>query len=182
MSEFSRELAKQDALRSAVTAGNVGQQALAAHLLETSGDPAGSRIEDYFSPEEAAICHEFLDEAGARGWPRIEQFELRTRKGFDWPVWRSTQHAVHPLSRRILLEPVWSGVGYGIGSLNISANGPKVILCSDRTLRNERTPLLYSKSYGMGYGRLPDARHIPKDPKIMSSTYRNIAGVLANYL
>ncbi len=115
-------------------------------------------------------------------WNKPTQYPGRTHQGTS-----RERVKVRASTRQIVAR------GYEIGYLEHQADSPRVMLCDDRTLRVERSPQAFRKSYGLGYGSLPDramlalgtARLPERDLytfRLKPKAQENLSAFLAKYL
>ena len=158
-------------------------ESLLPHLEQISGDFAGSAIDDFFSPENAEICNDFLDYVEAC---RTPGGTLPGSRPLDMTVRKSGRHAwkkpngypTSTLLRPYVLKKVWQGEGYLIGELKLDMGKTPVLLCGDRRLRCLRTPTIFNTSYAWGYGTLPPAlegRNAMEAPNLAQNLAKQVA-------
>lgn len=188
MTRFERHLDAQQELHDVTHARVIAQRVMSQHLVDISGDSSGSRPEDHLGPSGVAVCEDFLVEAERLNWPNAQDLSLKKRRTFilpveELPVWRKpTHYPPHPYSRALLHRKDWEGQGYRIGMgvlfphdfmgpgyqprinlVDLNRHKTAIMLCTDGLLRCHRVPAVFRKSYGYGYGRLPEGARIDID-------------------
>lgn len=161
MSQFSETLHRQQEndQRSVEQAQNA--EALQELLTRISASPEGADFNEWLPEDMAATCEEFLEAAEEMGWPNAEEIELRQHR-LGRPVWRTPgkyqDQAKGKLLNTATTRQVGSWRGYHIANLRIGdeAIPARVMLCDDGLLRCERVQPTFTKSYGEGFGEMPD--------------------------
>lgn len=165
MSHFSETLHNQQerdhrAVEQARTAED-----LQAELTRISSNPEGAELDSFMSEEITNICAEFLEAADQMGWPNAEEIELRQHR-LGRPIWRTPgkyqDQAMPSFIGSTITRKAGEWKGYHIANLQIGdeAIPARVMLCDDGLLRCERVQTTFTKSYGEGFGKMPEGRLI----------------------
>jgi hypothetical protein len=161
MSHFSETLHAQQNHGQRAAEQVRAAEGLQAELTKMSANPKGSELDRFMSDKIAEICTEFLEAANQMGWPNAEEIELRQHR-LGRPLWRTPgkyqDQAMPSFVNSATTRKVGNWRGYHIANLQVGdeAIPTRVMLCDDGLLRCERTQPLFTKSYGEGFGQMPD--------------------------
>jgi hypothetical protein len=161
MSHFSETLHTQQNHDQRAAEQVLTAEGLQAELAKMSASLKGSELDRFMTDEITEICTEFLDAADQMGWPNAEEIQLRQHR-LGRPIWRTPgkyqDQAMPSLVNSATTRKAGEWKGYHIANLQVGdeAMPARVMLCDDGLLRCERAQPLFTKSYGEGFGQMPD--------------------------
>lgn len=138
-------------------------QAVSDYLTKISGDFSGSNLPDYLSDKDVDNCRDFLGEAEQRNFPNALAIDLQKRKYSDRLVWKNPNNFTRIHHPDLFMKSTWNGKGYFIGELPLAVGSCHLVLSPLKDLDNQqigelrcrRSPDVFVRSFGKGYGVLP---------------------------
>ena len=137
------------------------------HILAISSDHRGSDPEDYLSPTDYSTLMNFVDLADHVGWPGAQSIGLKKHRvhygsggrHLGFKAWNASprQPDRNGLMQAIMLRKAGQKHrGYIFGRLAVGDPHQMVAIADDGRLYSQREMDGTQKSYGKGWGRLPD--------------------------
>ena len=163
MVSFGEQLNNLQSVKNDLTTRQRAYQSYDAHLLDISGDYSGSPLERYLAEEDIETCQEFLGYMATRNYPNTQEISMKYPRIGDY-AWKKPNQFENFAFTHGNSREVWKGKGYYIGQVAVAYGECKLVLSprnedtvqSSGELRCDRSPRSFKRSYGLGYGKLPD--------------------------